>query len=547
MFTHARPGTSDTSAISTDQVNNPGTMNAIINFASARLSRRGRHQVAQGRSVPREQAGDEVLVRARPRRQVLAASARAGDGAPHPQGRRGLDRRARGDPARVLQHRLVRRAVLGQPPDRPAPGRPAGSATSARRRSTSASAGATARTSARSRIASPTSPPSCSRRRRTRPISAARANAAEGQGRRRRRYTHDRPDRRSRPEFGQDAVARGREVFAANCARCHSSIPEAQGGAFTNRDFRALDDKTGGPRATGSATTRRRWRPRSAPSAAARCTRITWRATSGRSTARRRCARAAPDPNIREPHDGGRGYYRNVSLLSVWAHAPFMHNNAIGPELCGKPQNRDNDFYRSPLRRRGRGKLAAADKAPACWAYDPSVEGRFKLYDASMDDLLNPDARASPSSRSSTTTCRSRSACARWDGKEKQVVGLTIVRAEGRQRRAASATSSTRSSSAISSRSSSSPTRSTRSSRSSSARTRPRRSPTDLRAVALELMRSPEKLVETLRKHPKLLEAYTSCGAEIENDGPPLRRGSARGRQEGADRFPRDAVTDARS
>jgi hypothetical protein len=42
-----------------------------------------------------------------------------------------------------------------------------------------------------------------------------------------------------------------------------------------------------------------------------------------------------PDPGIKEPHDGGRGYYRNISLLSLWAHAPFMHNNAIGPELCG--------------------------------------------------------------------------------------------------------------------------------------------------------------------------------------------------------------------
>ena len=30
---------------------------------------------------------------------------------------------------------------------------------------------------------------------------------------------------------------------------------------------------------------------------------------------------------------GGRGYYRNISLLSAWAHAPFMHNNAIGPEI----------------------------------------------------------------------------------------------------------------------------------------------------------------------------------------------------------------------
>ena len=34
-------------------------------------------------------------------------------------------------------------------------------------------------------------------------------------------------------------------MFAETCARCHSSISDAQGGAFRNRDFRALDDKTG--------------------------------------------------------------------------------------------------------------------------------------------------------------------------------------------------------------------------------------------------------------------------------------------------------------
>ena len=45
-------------------------------------------------------------------------------------------------------------------------------------------------------------------------------------------------------EFGKGAVARGREVFAANCARCHSSVPESRGGPFQNRDFRALDDRT---------------------------------------------------------------------------------------------------------------------------------------------------------------------------------------------------------------------------------------------------------------------------------------------------------------
>ena len=45
---------------------------------------------------------------------------------------------------------------------------------------------------------------------------------------------------------------------------------------------------------------------------------------------------------------GGRGYYRPPSLLSVWAYAPFMHNNAIGPEVCGKPARAEIDFYSSP-------------------------------------------------------------------------------------------------------------------------------------------------------------------------------------------------------
>ena len=40
------------------------------------------------------------------------------------KGGRGLDRLQRGDPARLLQHRLLRRAVLDQPPDRPARRRP---------------------------------------------------------------------------------------------------------------------------------------------------------------------------------------------------------------------------------------------------------------------------------------------------------------------------------------------------------------------------------------------------------------------------------------
>jgi hypothetical protein len=100
--------------------------------------------------------------------------------------------------------------------------------------------------------------------------------------------------------------------------------------------------------------------------------------------------RAKPaDPNLSEPADGGRGYYRNISLLSVWAHAPFMHNNAVGPEICGDPEN-PGALYRSPyVDTEGR---PLADPPP-CWKFDPSVEGRFALYKASMMELLNPSKR----------------------------------------------------------------------------------------------------------------------------------------------------------
>ena len=69
-------------------------------------------------------------------------------------------------------------------------------------------------------------------------------------------------------------------------------------------------------------------------------------------------------PNV---SDGGRGYYRPISLLSVWAFAPFMHNNAIGPEVCGAPRDRATDLYRSPYVVRGTWQLMA--NPPRCWPY----------------------------------------------------------------------------------------------------------------------------------------------------------------------------------
>ncbi len=79
------------------------------------------------------------------------------------------------------------------------------------------------------------------------------------------------------------------------------------------------------------------------------------------------------DPAVMEVmKGGGRGYYRPPSLLSVWAYAPFMLNNAMGPEVCGKPSNADFNFYSSPYVD-DNDKLVA--NPPPCVAFDPSVKG----------------------------------------------------------------------------------------------------------------------------------------------------------------------------
>ena len=318
--------------------------------------------------------------------------------------------------------------------------------------------------------------------------------------------------------FGPNAVARGREVFAATCARCHSSIPETAGGAFRNRDFRAPGpngmraDWMGSDQATlASEVGTNRCRALHSNHMKGHI----WE-EYGSQTLRAR----VPDPNIKEPHDGGRSYYRNISLLSVWAHAPFMHDNAIGPELCGKPANKGNDFYRSPYVDAS-GRMLATGAAPACWAYDPSVEGRFRLYVMSMHELLNPSRRVPKIARFDKDV-RFALGPRTLDGSaEEQVLGFTVVipagvsvagmasfqhkafvndmilaklnpeqldarlakqlgEAEGKQVGAA------------------------------------------LRAVTMEIVKDPARLVDAIRRHPRLLEVYRSCTADIENAGHPF-------------------------
>ncbi|HEY1189994.1 MAG TPA: hypothetical protein VGE74_20255 [Gemmata sp.] len=64
------------------------------------------------------------------------------------------------------------------------------------------------------------------------------------------------------------------------------------------------------------------------------------------------------------PPGGGPGYYRPATLISIWATAPFFHNNALG-----------------------------------AFNNNPSVEGRLEAFDDAITRLLWPEKRAVPSAQ----------------------------------------------------------------------------------------------------------------------------------------------------
>jgi hypothetical protein len=68
--------------------------------------------------------------------------------------------------------------------------------------------------------------------------------------------------------------------------------------------------------------------------------------------------------------EGGPGYLRNISLLSVWAHAPFLHNNAIG-ELTYLPDG----------------------------TIDYTVRGRVRQFEMAFEELMMSDNPAVEPSR----------------------------------------------------------------------------------------------------------------------------------------------------
>jgi hypothetical protein len=180
----------------------------------------------------------------------------------------------------------------------------------------------------------------------------------------------------------QAMLRRGKIVFAENCARCHSSKQPPAGFKdsetqwfrdavlredFLEGNFLSDDEKhpvseigTNAERALATNAERGQiWEEfssdsyKSAP--AVRVTRLV----------------DPLHPLMRLPPveaTGGRGYYRTASLVNIWATAPFLHNNSVG-------------LYNG----------------------DPSVAGRLAAYENAMSLLLWPDRRAGVGSIHRTT------------------------------------------------------------------------------------------------------------------------------------------------
>ena len=311
-------------------------------------------------------------------------------------------------------------------------------------------------------------------------------------------------------EFGQNAVSRGRLVFAQNCARCHSS----QQGPVEARDFHAetlqrgvRDDFLSNDESIPVSEV-----------GTFRCRALhsnhmkghVWDEFSSNTYKER-----APDANVKEATGGGRGYYRNISLLNIWAHAPFMHNNALGPEICGKPNNGNNDFYRVTYVDARGAQLA---DPPQCWPYDPSVEGRYDLYKAAMEQLLNPAERV-PKITKLSEEIIIEVGPRLWDGEdEKQLIGLKIripagtnagalgnfqykaflvdlilskINGKKLQQRLATSLSEGEAGNLIA----------------------------ELRAAADQVIADPNSFLDVIKQRPHLLELYSSCTADVENAG----------------------------
>lgn len=341
-------------------------------------------------------------------------------------------------------------------------------------------------------------------------LQVARANAKQAQDSNARYEYADLVDELE-SEFGAGAVSRGKTVFAENCARCHSS----QGEPFAGRDFR--EQAENGLRAD--------WLGNDVATPASEVGTFPCRSLHSNHMAGHVWQEYAsetyrarePDPNNPDPNGGGRGYYRNISLLNLWAHAPFMHNNAMGPELCGWGGVGANEFYRSSYV--DKNGMLLVDESPSCWSYDPSVEGRYALYKASMQALLYPEKRIPKITKLDQDIVLDIGPKL-WDGKEEnKIYGMTLRVPAGVN---AGLLGNFQHKPFIVDlvRSKTKPAVLEANLVATYGENRGKQIAKALRDIANEVIDDPEQFLAAVKNRlPLLLEAYSSCTAAIENAG----------------------------
>jgi hypothetical protein len=193
----------------------------------------------------------------------------------------------------------------------------------------------------------------------------------------------DAPGGAARLDPDRDQLRRGKLAFADKCASCHSSKQPPRGTEnvaqwfrdsvladdFLVNNFLSTDERYSavmigtnlGRAAASNATEGHIWEQFSSE---------TYKALPPVGEVR----------NLYNPRDprsplsfsmpaGGRGYYRPASLVSLWATAPYLHNNSVGT-----------------------------------YVKDPTIAGRLAAFEDGMEKMLWPERRLGVQSIAATTT-----------------------------------------------------------------------------------------------------------------------------------------------
>lgn len=198
-------------------------------------------------------------------------------------------------------------------------------------------------------------------------------------------HLEDAPGGRAYLTDSPATLDRGKRLFAAQCAVCHSSRQppaDVERGSAKAMDWYRDSVMRPDFRSANFLSTDRRYPVTRIKTNA--CRALATNATRGHvwdnfSSETYKNLESVGTIDVFDPADpsrpyrftapgGGPGYYRAPSLISIWSSAPFLHNNSIGT-----------------------------------FTGDPSVAGRLRAFDDAIGKLLWPERRGGPASIRVTT------------------------------------------------------------------------------------------------------------------------------------------------